>query len=148
MFLQSLFPCFGAFIMSELLTALGTRPAAALISSWTIHLFTAGPSPIKPSTLPAAFTEATFVGYASVAATFPGGIVNLPSATGIGVLQNALFTCSAGTTPNNIAGYWIQDAASNFILGETFAAPVPIVLAGDFLDLTCIFGEPNIVQCG
>jgi hypothetical protein len=147
MFAESVLPILGAFIQAGILSALTARPAAALISSWTLHLATVVPSPLTPQNVPGDFTEATFTGYAASAVTFASGQVNLPSGQGVGLLQNAVFACSASGTPNNINGYFIKDGAGNFILGEAFAAPIPIVNPGDFVDLTVIFPEPNEVQC-
>ncbi len=147
-FVQSVLPIIGYFIQAALLSALGTRPAAALIAAWKVHLYTAGPSPITPRTAISAFTEAAFTGYPAggIAVTFAVGPVNLPSTLGIGLLQNAVFTCSAGGTPETILGYWIDDG-TNLILAEAFATPIPVVNSGDFVNLTSIFPEPNEVQC-
>jgi len=147
-FIQSIRPIFGAFIQVALLAALNARPAAALAVGWKLHLFTAGPSPISPATVIGAFTEAAFTGYATggIAITWPTGPVNLPSGMGKGQLDTGAFSCTASGTPENILGYWVDDGA-NFLLGETFSSPVPIVNPGDFIDLTAIFGVPNAVQC-
>ena len=148
MFVQSVLPIIGSFIQAALLACLGTRPAAALIASWKVHLFTAGPNPITPATVPADFTEAAFTGYPAggIAVTFPGGPINLTSQQGIALLQSAVFICSAGGTPESILGYWIDDG-TNMILAETFGTPIPIVNSGDFVDLIAQFPEPNSVQC-
>jgi len=140
MFLQSLSPVFALPLLSAMLACLLTRPAAALCDALHVHLFTAGPSPITPGMTIASFTEATFVGYAPSVVAALSGPINTPSDTCDGLFATPSFICTAGSTPNTILGYWIDDGAANIYLAEAFSSPVPIVNPGDFIDLAIIFG--------
>lgn len=147
MFLQSMLPIWGNFIAAYLLNALTTVPGAKAIVTGEIHLFTATSGPITRASLPAQFTEAAFTGYAAVATTGGGSIVNLPSGDGQGIINTANFVCTTTGAGESILGYWVQDAAGNLILAELFANPVPIVNSGDFVSLDVIYAFPNSVQC-
>jgi hypothetical protein len=139
-FLNSINPTFGIGLLSGMLAAMLTRPAAALMSALHVHLFTAGPSPITYSATIAGFTEATFGGYAAVTLASLTGPVLSPSGTCDALYNNASFVASSAATPNTILGYWCDDGAANWFMGEYFQSPVPIVAIGDFIDLAVIFG--------
>lgn len=128
-------PVYGLIFLKLIINTLLTRPAAELISQLEAHLFTAGPTPITPATLPADFTEADFDGYSAQAAT-PGAVpVNVPSGDGIALIADANYVVNSSTTPNTILGYWLEDGNGNMVVAEYFAAPVPLVNAGDFISL-------------
>jgi hypothetical protein len=136
--------CWARAINAALLTALSARPAAALLTTPTVHLFTAGPSPVHPSSVVADFTEATFTGYAAVVLGAWSGVVNLPNADGQGIHQDATFTAGAIVGPGQmILGYWMDDGAGNFQGGETFPAPFPINVLGDFLSVDVFIPQVN-----
>jgi len=142
MFVQSHSIVFGRALSEALLGALSARPAAALLVTPFVHLFTAGPAPITPFSLPADFTEAAFVGYANQAWNLPLlGAINLDPNT-IGVHNEENFLAGAVVPPGEmILGYWVDEAAAggvSFYLGELFAAPIPIEVAGDFISLDII----------
>jgi len=142
-FLQSSQPTLSqANLIDPLLAALSARPAAALLTTPTVHLFTAGPSPITPTQVPADFTEATFVGYAAAALTPIVGPVITPSFTCRAVFANVSFVAGAVVGSQNVLGYWVDDASTHFYLGEFFPAPVQIVNPGDFIDLAVLIGLP------
>jgi len=129
-------------IAAALLDALSARPAAALLVTPFVHLFTAGPSPITPDSLPADFTEATFAGYAAVAWTLPLlGPINV-SSVNLGVHNAQNFLGGAVVPPGeNILGYWVDEAAAggtDLYLAETFVSPIPIAFPGDFISLDII----------
>lgn len=127
---------------AALLDALSARPAAALLVTPFVHLFTAGPSPITPDSVPGDFTEATFAGYAAVAWTLPLlGPINI-SANNLGVHNVENFLGGAVVPPGeNILGYWVDEAAAagtTLYMAETFVSPVPIAFPGDFISLDLI----------
>jgi len=142
MFVQSSSIVLGRPLVEALLSALDTVPLAALIVTPFIHLFTVGPTPITPLSLPADFTEATFVGYAAQAWNLPLlGPINVDSVT-LGVHGEENFLAGAVVPPGEmIAGYWIDEAAAGGVvlyMAELFAAPIPIAVAGDFISLDAI----------
>jgi hypothetical protein len=123
-----------------MLAALMTRPAGALLSTPTVHLYTSATSPPSPTSTVADFTEATFAGYAASVIAALVGPVNLPNAAGQGVLQTVNFVGGAIVSPGQtVIGYWIDDGATAYYLGEAFPNPVLFVNPGDFLDLAVIF---------
>ena len=146
-FVQSSDPFMGRALQSALLEALMTRPGAELLVTPTCHLFTAGPGQILPTTTVAEFTEATFAGYAEQVLTGLDEVVNLPSGDGLGVHGEANFTAGAVTPPGEvILGYWVDDGAAAFYLGEYFDSPVGIANLGDFISLDVVFGLQNPTQ--
>jgi len=129
-------------IAAALLDALSARPAAALLVTPFVHLFTAGPSPITPDSLPADFTEAAFAGYAAAAWNLPLlGPINV-SSVNLGVHNEENFLGGAVVPPGeNILGYWVDDAAAGstvLYMAETFVSPIPIAFPGDFISLDII----------
>lgn len=129
-------------IADALLAALSARPAAALLITPFVHLWTAGPATILPSAVPADFTEAAFVGYAASALALPlVGPINVDGET-IGVTESNTFIGGAVVPPGEmIAGYWIDEAAAagvNLYFAERFVSPVPIAVIGDFVSLDFI----------
>lgn len=128
---------------AAMLAALSARPAAALLITPFVHLYTAGPAPVTPDSLPADFTEATFVGYAATALALPLlGPINIGPNT-IGDHNPADFLGGAVVPPGEtILGYWIDEAAvagTVLYMAETFVSPVPIAFPGDFISLDLVF---------
>lgn len=123
------------------LAALKARPAAELVTTPTVHLYTAGPSPIPFDPTAADFTEATFSGYAAVALTLSTPNILLPSQDGMGKFGNVSFVADAAITPpgETIIGYFVDDGAGMMYLAEEFDSPVQIANFGDFLDLQVVF---------
>lgn len=127
-------------LIDGLLAALSARPAAALLTTPTVHLFTAGPSVITPTQVPADFTEATFTGYASQTLGTLLGPIQLPNTEGDGVHADVNFLAGAVAPPGQmILGYWIDDGATTFFGGEVFPNPIPIGVPGAFIDLDVVF---------
>jgi len=129
-------------ISEALLDALSARPAAALLVTPFIHLWTAGPATILPSAVPADFTECTFAGYAAQALALPlVGPINVDGET-LGVTGPGNFIAGAVVPPGEmVAGYWIDEAAAagvNLYFAERFVSPIPIAVAGDFVSLDFI----------
>jgi hypothetical protein len=136
--------CWARPIAVALLNALSTRPAAALLATPTVKLYTAGPTPVHPTNVVGDFTEATFTGYAAVVLGAWSGVVNLPNQDGQGIHQDATFTAGAIVGPGqNILGYWMDDGAGNFQGGEAFPAPIPINILGDFLSIDVFLPQLN-----
>lgn len=140
---QSLNPVLARDVVSDLLAALSARPAAALLVTPFVHLFTAGPSPITPDSVPGDFTEATFTGYAPIALTLPLlGPVNA-DANDLGVHNEADFLAGAVIPPGEtIMGYWVDEAASGgtvLYMAEDFDTPIPIASIGDYISLDVLF---------
>jgi len=132
-------------LANALLAALSARPAAALLVTPFVHLYTAGPSPIGPDNLPADFTEATFVGYAAIALPLPLlGPIN-PSANQVAVHEEVNFLGGAVVLPGEvILGYWVSDqagGAGSLYMVEAFETPVPIVSPGDFVSLDDLYAQ-------
>jgi hypothetical protein len=149
-FIQSQVQTIGRPLADAMLAALSARPASALLTTPTVHLFTAGPSTITPLNLPADFTEATFAGYAAATLTLPLlGPINLPNGDGFGVHNEVDFLGGAVVSPGEtILGYWIDDGATAVLYyAELFAVPVPIVNPGDFISLDVVYGllDPSSV---
>jgi hypothetical protein len=144
---QSIQPTLGQVaVLEALLACLMTRPAAALLTTPTVHLFTSGPAPVTPQATVASFTEASFTGYAAVVLASLLGPVNSPSGTCEAVFNNAVFIAGALSTGQNILGYWVDNGSTVFYLGEYFPAPIAIAHPGDFIDLAVMVGAPFMPQ--
>lgn len=149
MFVKSQNPVMGRPLAEALLSALDTVPLAALLVTPKVHLFTAGPNPITPASLPANFTEATFAGYAVQALTLPLlGPIN-GSGQVIGVHNEVDFLAGAVVAPGEIIlGYWVDElvaAGTKMYYGELFAVPIPIVNPGDFVSIDMIAMLPMLL---
>jgi hypothetical protein len=143
MFVQTRNPILSRALLDALLAALSTRPAAALLVTPFVHLFTAGPSPITLDTVSADFTEAAFTGSAPGALALPLlGPINI-DASDLGAHNEVDFLCTAVTPPGEtILGYWIDNSATTpteIYLSETFQTPVSIATPGDYISLDVIF---------
>jgi len=141
-------PVMARTLVEQLLDALSARPAAALLVTPFVHLFTAGPNPVSPDSLPADFTEATFVGYAAVALPLPllGSIQIDPD--NMAQHNEVDFLAGAVVAPGEtILGYWIDEAAAAGVvlyMGEYFETPIPIANPGDYVSLDVAF--PSALQ--
>lgn len=144
----SVLPVVNRSLLYNWLAHFGAGPTIPTVTTVTVRLFKAGPTPITPDTQLADFTECDFGGYAGVVVTaFPR--VTLPSNNGCGIAINALFT-SDGTPPadNLVQGYYIEDTAgSSVVIAEYFPAPIPIAFLGDFVDLLALIPDAYTVQC-
>lgn len=135
---QSKNPVIARNLVDELLSTLSTRPLAAWLALVKVHLFTAGPANITPTSAVADFTEATFAGYASQTITLPfSGPVQV-DAQNRAVFADANFIGGAVVLPGEvIQGYWVDNDDGSlppyFILGEIFETPIPIAVPGDFI---------------
>jgi len=136
---QSKNPVLARDLVDAMLSALDTVPGAALLVTPKVKLFTAGPNPILPTTVPADFTEATFTGYAAAALTLPLlGPVNI-DANDRAVHHEVDFVAGAVVAPGEtILGYWVDDdvaAPTKMYFGEIFENPIAISALGDYISL-------------
>ena len=134
MFVQSMMPQWTAILITAFLTALSTRPAAALIPTPTLELYSAHTNAPSPSMIYTDFTPCVFSGYAPDVVTLSGA-VNLGPQT-LGALANGNFIATAASPfiPDTAIGYMLSDGATTVYLAEDFASPVPFAAPGDFLD--------------
>lgn len=144
MFVTSVQPFFTFDFMSDIVTALSVNPAAALLVTPIVKLFTAVSANPNPLSVPGDFTEAAFVGYADQALTLPLlGPANLIPNT-IGGHREVDYLAGAVVAPGeNILGYYVVDnsgAPTKVYLSELFQAPIPIINPGDTISLDVIFG--------
>lgn len=131
-------------LSAAMVGALSARPAAALLVTPTVKLFTALTGVISPVSTVSQFVEATFVGYAAAVLPALSAVINLPSGTGVGAHAEVDFLGGAVVFPGEtIMGYWIDDGAGGFIAAELFDNVVTIVNLGDFLSLDVVFGLNN-----
>jgi hypothetical protein len=144
-FITSNQPYLQRTLADALVAALSARPAAALLITPFVHLYTAAAFPPSENSVPGDFTEAVFVGYAPIALTLPlTGPINLGPANTVGGHNDADFIAGAVVPPGeNIVGYWIDEAAvggATVYASESFPAPIPVVNPGDTIALDVIFG--------
>lgn len=125
-------------LIQALLGCFMTRPAAALLTTPHVHLYTAIAHPLSQNSAVADFTEATFTGYSAYTVLSFSGPVFLDDGTGWAMIANPLYIAGALTTGQMIVGYWIDDGATTFYGGEQFASPIPINNPGDYIDLTLL----------
>lgn len=142
-FAQSKLPWYQTALTDAFLAALATRPAAALLTTPTLHLYSAVAGVLSPSKAVGDFTECTFNGYSAVVLAATSGPVNLPAGGGKGNYVNGLFTAGSGITlPGQAAlGYWVDDGVSTVFLCEAFPTQINFVYPGDFLDMAVFWGQ-------
>lgn len=143
MFITSVNPVMAQALAEAILAALSLRPSAALLATPTVHLYTAGPSPITPQATPGEFTEATFSGYSAVSMGTLLGPILLPGPDGYGVhvACDFLATPASPFVPNTIVGYWVDNGSTTYYYGEAFPTPIGIAVPTDFISLELIFGQ-------
>lgn len=139
-FIVSVLPTWGYAVLQALLGLLGVTGSVGLplLTTPSLRLIKGGPGAIIPTWDPSDFTEADFVGYASQTIVLGTAPVNNPNGNGVGIMHNSTFTCTtAPASPGqSILGYWLQGSSGEPIIAELFAAPIPIVNAGDFINLS------------
>lgn len=122
-------------VWAEILTAV--FPIATLPK---VHLFTNSPT-LQPGMVVAAFTEATFSGYAAtaiaglLASTTPGNTQVVTYPTGV-----VTFTFTGSGTGTTVNGYYITDHANNLVSAEYFPDPVPLSVTNDSVSFLPGFG--------
>lgn len=146
MFITSRNPFLKRGISNDLLAAFSARPAAALLITPFVHLYTARTNAPSQDSVVADFTEAAFTGYAAVALALPLlGPINADTDHS-GVHNEVDFVAGAVTPPGqSIMGYWIDEAASggaSLYAAEEFETPIPIAALGDYISLDVILALP------
>jgi hypothetical protein len=130
-------------LANDFLAALTTRPAAALMTTPTVHLFT---NQFQPNSLTplVEFVEASFVGYADVALPALVGPVTGPSSQQE-LMCDVNFIAGAVVSPGQLVyGYWIDNGyPSVWYYAEAFPTPFPFAVLGNFLDLKIVLPQPT-----
>lgn len=123
-------------LVSAMLAAISARPAAALISSPYVHLLKGNIVVTPDITLGSLQAlEANYTGYAPQVLAALAGPANLRFDTE-GMLQNNDFIVGANpVTPNNITGYWVDQAGIDWVVAEMFPNVIPMSNPGDLIDL-------------
>jgi len=136
-------PVVGRTLTDAILSALDTNPAAALIVTPWVHLFTAGPAPVLPTSVSADFTEATFVGYAPVALPMPLlGPIQIDPNDRSGHHEVDFLAGAVVAPGETIIGYYVDDddlTPTKLYLGEIFETPIEITSPGDYVSLDVNF---------
>lgn len=134
MFLATTAWTWAASLVTALLTALGARPAAALLTTPHVDLFTNDYTP-TPGDTTVTYTKPTFTGYASAVPT-----LSTPVNTGTttqSVIGTVLFTATAALgTGVTCYGCFLSDGATGFYGAYRFPESIGFVNSGDFLSLT------------
>jgi hypothetical protein len=140
-FLTAVVFTYAKSLLDALLGCFSARPAAALLVTPKVELFSGSTVP-GPNSAYGDFTRALFTGYAPVALTLSAPIN--PSVNTQAVIGNALFSIPGPgpITPDTATGYIITDGVSIYYGGERFAAPVNFTNIGDFLDLNVALPLP------
>lgn len=144
MFVTSIQPFFQFDFMSEIIDALSVNPAAALLITPHVKLFTAVVNNPSPQSVLADFTEATFVGYATKVLTLPLVGPSNMAPNILGAHREVDWLAGAVVAPGElILGYYVTDAlgaGTRVYMSELFQAPIPIINPGDEISLDVIFG--------
>jgi hypothetical protein len=138
---QSIQPTIAEAVIAAMVAALKTVPGGALLTTPTVHLFTAVTGLITPTIATTAFTEASFAGYAAITPTLAGPL-NLSSNNGLAEGLTGSFVASSSITSpgQNVLGYWVDNGSTTFYAAELFPTPITFVNPYDFLELTVLFG--------
>jgi hypothetical protein len=136
-------PVLGRPMVDNIVGGFSAIPGAAFLVTPFVHLFTAGPTPITPESLPADFTEATFAGYAAQALNLPlVGPVQYDADDRAGINAENFVAGAVVSPGETILGYYIDEAAAGGVvlyMAEYFAVPIPIVALGDFIHIDVAF---------
>lgn len=128
---------------SALLASLLARPAAPLLTTPNLHLFSE-PVELGPNMTLDQFTQADFPGYATVAVGALAGPVNTALTT---ISLETALTFIAGTilVPQNTYGYYVTDTTNAILYAaESFPTAMPFTTSGDFLTVQLAF--PQLLQ--
>lgn len=129
-------------LVNAVLACLGTRPAAALLSTPTIVLYSAGPAP-TPDSAVADFTTVTASAVTATAVTLTGA-VNLSGDVQAMIGHVDFLSTTTGTyTADTAEGYIMTNGTTTYYGGEQFAAPVNFGANGDNLSLDVIIPLPT-----
>jgi hypothetical protein len=105
--------------------------ASGYYHATTLHLNTAN-IVVTPQTLLSALIEATFAGYAAVAAVAFGTPGNAPPGGAEMFAPSITFTVASGTPNTTIYGWYLTDSgATTLLLYVPLAIPVQLINPGD-----------------
>jgi len=144
MFVTSVQPFYARALAAALVSALSARPAAALLVTPIVKLFTAASANPSPNSVPGDFTEATFSGYAPVLIDSGNGGctdsleigVNEDGIGQVVIDQQAWTEGNPATITEVVNGAYLVliDGANELLLGTfLFPTPVSMAVAGDIL---------------
>lgn len=135
MFVTSILPQWTAALLTALLAALTTRPAAALLATPTIELYSSRILAPNAQMDYANFTKCVFSGYAGDSVTLSGPVQLATNF--LGMLADAVFIATSASpfVPDTAVGYMLTDGAATVYLAEDFATPVGFAAPGAFLNL-------------
>src|SRR5258708_629207 len=129
-------------ILDGMLAALGTRPAAALLTTPSIVLYTVGPVPTPAMDL-ANYTMATFRGYAADLITLTGPVIL--GGNDMGMIGTVNFAVTAGSPlTDTLLGYLLTDGVTALYGGEAFPAPITVSGVGSFLQIDVVIPLPQV----
>ena len=128
----------GKALLNAMLACLAARPAAALLTTPKVRLFSAGPA-LSPDAVVSDFTTVAASGITDTALTITAE-GNIPG-PGQGAFGHVDFiSTTTGTyTAGEAIGYILTDGTAAFYGGELFQAPVNFGAQGDYLSLDVIF---------
>lgn len=131
-------------LIDAFLSALGTRPAGALLTTPTIVLFSGSTEP-GPDSAVADFTPAAYSGYADVVPTL-SAVVNLTDNC-LGLLGPATFIVGSADPQetDTVTGYIVTDGAEAYYGGARLDTAWPAATPGDFLQLLAELPLPMLV---
>ena len=143
MFVQSISPFFNRLFLATWLDALQNDPAAALLTTPKVSLFTTIGAPVNQDLQ---FTDIGFplgTWWKDLAlGDFGSWVVqNLGSGNGIQFVADADFTFSAADGPATVIGYVVTDGSvpPQIYICELFENPIPLTTTGDAVNLDVIF---------
>jgi hypothetical protein len=123
-----------AALLDAFLSALSTRPAAALLTTPTVVLYSAGPAPNIGQVL-ANYTLADFSGYAAQTLTLAGPVnIGLTIQAMVGSVQ-FVATAASPFVGQTILGYLVVTGGTTMVGGEQFTTAPVIANPGDFVGI-------------
>lgn len=94
--------------------------AMANVGAWAIKLAKAAFDP-DDGLAPEDFTEADYTGYLPQVLTFTGLTAGNPAGKAVAEFTELTFTCGGNETPNDVYGYWVEDADGDVVACERFS---------------------------
>lgn len=137
MFLTTVAFQYARALVTALLSAFAARPAAALLTTPKVLLFSAGPTPDADSTVDQ-FTPCIFTGYADATPTFTAPARIGEGTMGVVAPVEFISTSADPYVSDTAIGYILYDGADAYYGGEQFAEAVPFGTAGVLLQLTVV----------
>jgi hypothetical protein len=137
----------GRALVNALLAALNARPAAALLTTPTLHLGSGVPPTLGPNADSTGWTESTWTGYAAIPLVTFSGPIN-PSLSLQALVTDSVFTMTGATPTTGVSTFWWIDTgvAGPVYWCGAFDAGVPFNVAGDFLALQNVLPIANTID--